>query len=67
MSWERRLLEPDVLALAIPIVAIVVLAATKIIKSLIVHRERMAMIEHGIHPDYPPEDDAENHPGDANF
>lgn len=64
MTWERRLLEPDVLALAIPIVLIIVFATTKIIKSLIVHRERMAMIEHGIHPDFPPEDDLESRPND---
>jgi hypothetical protein len=35
----------------IPIIAIVCASASGIIKMLIVHRERMAMIRMGIHPD----------------
>lgn len=46
MNWNR-LLEPGVLALIIPILAIV----GWIVVTLIKHRERMAMIANGIHPD----------------
>ena len=56
VSLARRLLEPDVLGCMIPIVLIVMFGGVKIVKSLIVHRERMSLIEMGIHPDYPPED-----------
>ena len=46
MNWNK-LLEPPVLALMIPILGIV----WWIVASVIEHRERMAMIEHGINPD----------------
>lgn len=46
MDWDR-LLEPGVLALAIPILALVYWILHAIMK----HRERMALIEQGIHPD----------------
>ena len=49
---------PGVLALSIPIVAIVVFGIKGILRLLVQHRERMAMIEMGLHPDYPPPDDA---------
>jgi hypothetical protein len=44
----------EILALSIPIVAIIVGGAVAIAKLLIRHRERMVMIEMGMHPDYPP-------------
>ena len=56
VSLARRLLEPDVLGCMIPIVLIVMFGGVKIVKSLIVHRERMSLIEMGIHPDFPPDD-----------
>ncbi len=47
------------LALGIPIVAIIVGGITTILKSIISHRERMALIEQGLHPDFPPEPNPE--------
>jgi hypothetical protein len=46
MNWAQ-VLTPDVMALAIPIVAI--LSGTVV--AVLRHRERMAMIEHGMDPD----------------
>ena len=54
--WHR-LLQPEIMIFLIPIVAIVAGAIIKITKMLITHHERITMIQHGIHPDYPPEDD----------
>ena len=48
---------PGILALSIPIVAIVVGGAVAISKMFIRHRERMALIAMGIHPDSPPLDE----------
>ena len=56
MQWSQ-LLEPDKLALMIPIVAIIVGGIIGIVAIIFHHRERMAMIDRGIHPDYPPEED----------
>ena len=50
MDWFR-LLQPDNLALLIPIVAIIMGVIYAITMAVIHHRERMAMIERGIHPD----------------
>lgn len=55
MDWSR-LLEPEIFVFLVPIAAIVVGGAIAIAKLVIHHRERLAMIEHGIHPDHPPED-----------
>jgi hypothetical protein len=46
MDWDR-FLEPPVLGLMIPILALVYW----IIHTILKHRERMALIERGIHPD----------------
>jgi hypothetical protein len=46
MDWDK-LLDPAVLALLIPILALVYWIVHAILK----HRERMALIEQGIHPD----------------
>ncbi len=54
MDWER-LLTPSNLPLMIPIVAIVMGILYAIVAALIRHRERMAMIERGMHPDTPPQ------------
>jgi hypothetical protein len=53
MNWQR-VLEPDVLVFLIPITVILVGGIVAVTKLWIRHRERLAMIEHGIHPDYPP-------------
>lgn len=55
--WYRLLEKPEILGVMLPIVAVIALAVVVIVKLFIRHRERMALIEHGIHPDYPPEDD----------
>jgi len=46
MNWDR-LLDPGALALLVPVLGVV----WRILASLNKHRERMAMIEKGIHPD----------------
>jgi hypothetical protein len=58
--WSR-LLSEDVLPLLIPIMGIVSITIAVIVKKVFAHRERMAMIERGIHPDYPPENEEEMH------
>ncbi|HUT10934.1 MAG TPA: hypothetical protein VMY42_10585 [Thermoguttaceae bacterium] len=45
------------LALCIPIVSILVGGICGIVKMLIAHRERMTMIQQGMHPDHPLEED----------
>lgn len=54
-EWPPFLTGPDTLVFAIPIIAILVGGIVGITKLLIRHRERMAMIERGMHPDHPPE------------
>jgi hypothetical protein len=56
MTWLQFFSKPEVLVFSIPIVAIVVGGIIAIVKALISHRERMAMIERGLHPDHPPEE-----------
>jgi len=46
MNWDS-LLNPGTLAMLVPILALVYWIAHAVMK----HRERMAMIEQGIHPD----------------
>ena len=45
-----------IVALMIPIVGIIVGGLVSIVKMIIVHRERMAMLQHGILPEQKPED-----------
>jgi len=54
-QWPSFLNNPETLVLVIPIVAILVGGFVAISKVLIRHRERMAMIERGMHPDHPQE------------
>lgn len=56
MNWEYLLTLPGIIFF-IPIVAIVCGSVTAMVKMLIQHRERMGMIEQGLHPDYPPGDE----------
>ncbi len=56
-NWLKVLTEPEIMVFAIPIIAILVGGIIAITKILMSHRERMAMIQHGIHPDYPPEEE----------
>ena len=60
------LFNPAVVWIFIPVVAILVGAMAKIIQRTQEHRERMAMIAAGLHPDYPP-DEAPNTNTEANL
>jgi hypothetical protein len=51
-DWSRIFANPDTLVLVVPVVGIVVFGILAISKMLIRHRERMAMIERGMHPDH---------------
>ncbi len=54
MPWEK-LLQEEVLVFLVPITAILVGGAIAITKLIIRHRERIAMIEHGMDPDRRPD------------
>jgi hypothetical protein len=49
-----KLLDPAILGILIPIIAILGAVSVLITQRVIRHRERMAMIERGMHPDLPP-------------
>jgi hypothetical protein len=51
-----------VIALLIPIVAIIMGGLIKIVKMILVHRERIAMIENGLDPDAQGSHSADNEP-----
>ena len=53
--WLELLSHPEVLIFLLPIVAILVGGIIAITKTLIRHRERMAMIERGMNPNFPAE------------
>ena len=57
MEWLNEL-NPRTLGMMIPLVAIIVGGVVLVTKAVIRHRERLAMIEKGMHPDYPPEESA---------
>ena len=54
MDWSR-LLQPSIFVFLVPIAAILVGGVIAVTKLIIRHRERIAMVEHGMHPDHPPE------------
>ena len=56
---NRMFENPDIFYVLLSVVAIVAGAVVIIViaKLVITHRERMAMIRRGIHPDFPPADD----------
>lgn len=56
MSLNSIFSRPELLALLIPIVAIIVFGIVAVVKMIISHQERMALIDRGMHPDHPPED-----------
>ena len=66
MSWQQ-LLDEDTLVILIPIVAIVMGGVVAITWMIFAHRERMAMIERGIHPDHPPEEEDLNEDPDPQY
>jgi hypothetical protein len=51
-----KIFDPDVMPFMVAIVAIVGGLSVAIVKLLIKHHERITMIQHGIHPDFPPDD-----------
>ncbi len=51
MDLLDRILNPAILALLIPIVAIISVFGWLTVTSIIRHRERLAMIDRGMHPD----------------
>jgi hypothetical protein len=54
MTLIERLLDPAILGVMIPIAAILVFGGLLIFDRWTKHRERMAMIDMGMHPDHPP-------------
>jgi len=52
MEWVNEL-NPGIVTMLIPIVAIIMGGIYAITKAVIRHRERLAMIERGMHPDFP--------------
>jgi hypothetical protein len=59
-DWQS-LFSPAVIWIFIPITAIIVGTLSSIIHKSQQHRERMAMIAAGMHPDFPPDEEvAEN-------
>ncbi len=60
-NWAALLFNPVFLVFLIPILAILVGGITTIVKQLIKHRERMAMIEQGMNPDWPAPNDPVHH------
>lgn len=61
MSLLHQVVQPDMIAVLIPIIAIVTLGAVWITKMVITHRERMAMLEIGINPNQRPSDVSARH------
>ena len=59
-EWLKLFFKPDTIVFLIPITAIIVGGIISVVTILFRHRERMTMIEHGIHPDYRPEESPEN-------
>jgi uncharacterized membrane protein (DUF106 family) len=52
-NWPAYVFRVEVLVFVIPIVAILVGGIVGLTKLLLRHRERMAMIQRGMHPDQP--------------
>ena len=65
-TWQESLFDllrrPDFVVFLVPISLFVIGGVIAITKIVISHRERMAMIERGIHPDYPPEEETAETP-----
>lgn len=54
-GWPSFLNNTQTLAVLLPIVVFTIVGIIALAKITVRHRERMAMIERGLHPDYPPE------------
>jgi hypothetical protein len=53
-----RILDPGIVAILIPIIAIIMFGTLAIVKAVVHHRERMAKIGMGIDPDARPTEDS---------
>lgn len=53
MSWLAILLDVQVLAIGIPAAGLILAVLVTLLRSSLAHRERMAMIHRGLHPDDP--------------
>ncbi len=60
-SWSELLRHTELFGIMIPIVAILAMAVIVITKLSMRHRERMAMIERGMHPDHPEQAELDEH------
>ena len=58
--WTQIFDKPEIIGVMLPMVGILAFAIIVIVKILIHHRERMAMIERGLNPDYPPDESGVN-------
>jgi hypothetical protein len=56
IDWNR-FLSPELIWVVIPVVAILVGGTIAILQQIHRHQERKAMIDQGLHPDYPPKED----------
>jgi hypothetical protein len=56
---DRMFENPDIFYVLLSLAAIIAGAIVIVViaKYIIIHRERMALIKQGIHPDYPPVED----------
>ena len=50
-SWAGMFLRPESAVFVVAVVGIVVLGVVGLVKALLRHRERIAMIQNGMHPD----------------
>ena len=68
MDWLKQLVSNNTFLFFFAVIGIpmICMSLTEIVKVLIKHRERMAMIEHGMNPDahYRPAPSAEKTPGE---
>ncbi len=57
IDWNR-ILSPELIWIIIPVAAILVGGTLAVLQQIHRHQERKAMIDQGIHPDFPPGDAA---------
>jgi hypothetical protein len=57
IEWPSFLNNPDCIVFVVPITFILIYGIMGMAKLCLRHRERMTMIERGMHPDHPPDPD----------
>ncbi len=60
-SWSELFRHTELFGIMIPLVAILAMAVIVVTKLAMRHRERMAMIERGMHPDNPEQAELDEH------